>query len=605
MECSTCRTKDSTINCPHCNIILCQDCFLSFLTASNLTPNCSICNVLIPECTGMHCHSCNEMINLEYINANTTADWRKHNYEKNTQLPICIALDKESEDHSEEVSITTSETSNPKEIIPIIGECSICIQDITKNNIISCDVCKNSCCKDCFKRFILDNGLNSNCMHCKAKISREFIIQNLDDEWLKNEYKDFRKKHLFMIEKGKFSETQAAADIYMKAKYIITKLPFDPVSGEFKGNITNFNKYIDHRHVFNDATICIIDYGMGWEGHNFETGIRNENQTPKKTIKCPLNNCSGIIPITGEDELTCVMCYGNICSKCQESLHSTHYADHKCNENTVKTINDLRENTRSCPTCASSIFKIEGCDQMFCTQCHTTFSWNTARIERGFQHNPHYLDWVREQRMKRIALGQSVDYAAGGGGGDADGGLAQAQPQCLDYITYENLITCFPHDIWKESFEARKKIPQICNLMSGLPSNEFYCLALRNFHGNILEVRSTAGNHANMIFPNNHELRVRYLTNNMEEDEFKEEIERKEYEWHENITLFYIYDMVFRSAGDIYHNLYSKKTVGKFKDIYHDIYIEILKLIEYGNNCLYEHDKAYKTVSMKFKKRPF
>lgn len=167
------------------------------------------------------------------------------------------------------------------------------------------------------------------------------------------------------------------------------------------------------------------------------------------------------------------------------------------------------------------------------------------------------------------------------------------------------MITCFPHDIWKDSFEARKKIPQIDNLLNGLPSKEFYCLALRNFHGNILEVRSTAGNHANMLVPDNHQLRVRYLSNNIEEDEFKEEIERREYEWHENITLFYIYDMVFRCAGDIYHNLHSRKTLGKFKDIYHDTFIEIMKLIEYVNKCLEYHDNLYKTVSMKFKKRPF
>jgi len=537
------------------------------------------------------------MINLEFINFNTSADWRKYNYDKNTELPI--------EEKPENRSIVTSDApSEPKELIPIIGECSICVEEMTKNDIISCNVCSSSSCKNCFKRFILDHGFNSNCMHCKTKVSREFIIQNLDEDWLKNEYKDFRKKNLFMIEKGKFPETQPAANIYMKAKDIVTKLPFDPVSGQFKGNVINFNKYTQQFNVFNDANLCIMDYGLGWEDHNFETGIRNENRSLKKTIKCPYNNCSGIIPLTGEDELMCAMCYGNVCSKCQESLHSTHLSDHKCNENTVKTINDLRENTRSCPTCAISIFKIEGCDQMFCTQCHTTFSWNTARIERGFQHNPHYLDWVREQRMRRIANGESVDDVGGGGGGAAGGGVGDAPP-CLEYLTYENLITCFKHEVWKDSFEARKKIPKIPNLLDGLPSQEFYCLALRNFHSNILEVRSTAGNHANMLVPDNHPLRVRYLSNNIEEDEFKEEIERREYEWHENITLFYIYDMVFRSAGDIYHNLHSRKTLGKFKDIYHDIFIEILKLIEYGNKCLEEHDKAYKTVSMKFKKRPF
>ena len=599
MACSICLIKDFNIKCPKCSSNLCQDCFHSFLTASNITPNCVYCNVTIPECSGMHCSSCNEMINSEFINANTTELWRKHNYEKNTEPPVTTSEEQSEEKLEDRSIVTTSETpSEPKEILPIIGECLICVNDMTKNDIISCEMCKNSSCKDCFKRFILDNELKSKCMHCNAKISREFIIQNLDVDWLKNEYTEFRKKHLFNVEKGKFPTTQPAANIYMKAKEIIIKLPFDPVSGEFKGNIHNYNKFTAQLHAFHDAMLCITDYGLGWEDHDFESGLKKESKSLKKTIKCPYSNCAGIIPISEDTELMCAMCYGTVCSKCQEATHGS--SDHKCNADTVKTINDLRENTRSCPTCAALIFKIEGCDQMFCTQCHTTFSWNTARIERGFQHNPHYLDWVRELRMRRIANGEPVDDlgAAGGGGG-------ALPPPCLEYITYENLITCFKQEIWKDSFEARKKIPQIPNLLDGLPSKEFYCLALRNFHGNILDVRSTAGNHANMVVPDNHSLRVRYLTNNMEEDEFKIEIERREYEWHENITLFYIYDMVFRSAGDIYHNLMSRKTLGKYKDMYHDTFIEIIKLIEYGNKCLEEHDKAYKTISMKFKKRPF
>ena len=50
---------------------------------------------------------------------------------------------------------------------------------MTKNDIIECKICKNSSCKNCFKRFVLDHEYESKCMHCKAKISRDFIIQKL------------------------------------------------------------------------------------------------------------------------------------------------------------------------------------------------------------------------------------------------------------------------------------------------------------------------------------------------------------------------------------------------------------------------------------------
>ena len=37
---------------------------------------------------------------------------------------------------------------------------------------------------------------------------------------------------------------------------------------------------------------------------------------------------------------------------------------------------------------------VRNCDQMWCVQCHTAFSWRTGRIETNI-HNPHYYEWMR------------------------------------------------------------------------------------------------------------------------------------------------------------------------------------------------------------------
>jgi hypothetical protein len=52
--------------------------------------------------------------------------------------------------------------------------------------------------------------------------------------------------------------------------------------------------------------------------------------------------------------------------------------------------------TRACPKCGARVFKISGCNQMFCTACNDcAFDWVTGRIETVI-HNPHYYEFQRQ-----------------------------------------------------------------------------------------------------------------------------------------------------------------------------------------------------------------
>jgi hypothetical protein len=46
---------------------------------------------------------------------------------------------------------------------------------------------------------------------------------------------------------------------------------------------------------------------------------------------------------------------------------------------------------------------------MWCVVCRTAFSWNTGLIEDGHIHNPHYYQFLREQKAKEEAEAEVED----------------------------------------------------------------------------------------------------------------------------------------------------------------------------------------------------
>ena len=114
------------------------------------------------------------------------------------------------------------------------------------------------------------------------------------------------------------------------------------------------------------------------------------NKTLYNVKKCPVEECRGFL----DEQFMCGICKVSACKKCHEVKND----EHKCNPDTVKTIDLMTKDTKACPTCHTNINKIDGCDQMWCTLCHTAFSWTTGLIEKKI-HNPHYYQWLRSKSL--------------------------------------------------------------------------------------------------------------------------------------------------------------------------------------------------------------
>jgi hypothetical protein len=124
----------------------------------------------------------------------------------------------------------------------------------------------------------------------------------------------------------------------------------------------------------------------------------NYGKTTKKAFikKCPGEGCNGFL----STQYKCELCGIKVCSKCfaiksggGEDGEETKHGGHICNEDDLKSAELIKKETRNCPSCGTGIYKLEGCDQMWCTQCHTPFSWKTGQKVHGVVHNPHFYAW--------------------------------------------------------------------------------------------------------------------------------------------------------------------------------------------------------------------
>jgi hypothetical protein len=162
-------------------------------------------------------------------------------------------------------------------------------------------------------------------------------------------------------------------------------------------------RYISAKHIAAGDVL----FGEGWRAPTFG-GAGGAAAAPERVQilrGCPAEACRGFLSVGG----ICGICDMKICLCCHEIVGKKGEAVeqmgelefrigervHCCDPASVETAKLLQKETRPCPKCKALIFKTDGCDQMWCTQCQTPFSWRTGKVEEGRVHNPHYYEWLR------------------------------------------------------------------------------------------------------------------------------------------------------------------------------------------------------------------
>ena len=266
--------------------------------------------------------------------------------------------------------------------------CQICLEPYNKvaNTEVKCCFCEKSSCRRCIQTYLTSTTSDAHCLHCKRAFDRDFIDDNLTATFRMGEYKNHRENILLDREIALMPATQYRAE-QIKQADTIEKEIMPPINQ----NITELSlKQAELQKEMNKLftqkneiayQIRLLRTGQGQRA-------KSENVF---TQKCPDSECRGFLSTAWK----CGLCSKWACAECHEIKGLAKDAHHVCKPDVLATAKLLAKDSRGCPGCGTLITKIEGCDQMWCTQCNTAFSWRTGQKETGVIHNPHYYDYQR------------------------------------------------------------------------------------------------------------------------------------------------------------------------------------------------------------------
>ncbi len=261
--------------------------------------------------------------------------------------------------------------------------CEVCLEEFTSSlrARVECPQCKLNVCRVCVRRYLLNTSQQPHCMghKCKCTWDREFLIKNTLRAFVNGDYKAHRSKMLLEQEKARLPETMPAVENYMKIGTMKKTIKSDEEAyNKLRQQLQNLKTKITQ----DKRNIKLYERG--------ESGKKEEKREFKQ--KCGVEGCRGFLSSAWK----CGLCATWTCPKCFEVLGKEKECGHECDPNNVESAKMIKKETRNCPSCATPIFKTEGCDQMWCTQCHIAFSWKSGMRVNGVVHNPHFYQWQRE-----------------------------------------------------------------------------------------------------------------------------------------------------------------------------------------------------------------
>lgn len=244
----------------------------------------------------------------------------------------------------------------------------------------------------------MDSTQEAHCMNCKIRYTDSFMRENFTKKWTDQTYREHRVKLLMQRERSLLPSTEQYAIEVRKLH------KFSQLISEKKQKIKEL------RQEMQIATReCRALENERWrQSYIIDDAAKGIKTEPRKFVMpCIHNNCKGYL----NNKYTCGTCELKVCSKC----HKEKNDNHECLEDDLKTVEEIKKSCKPCPKCGIQTHKISGCPQMWCVSCHEVWDWRTGDSDRsGVVHNPHYFQYLTNQRTDGQIPRQQGDVRCGG-----------------------------------------------------------------------------------------------------------------------------------------------------------------------------------------------
>ena len=418
----------------------------------------------------------------------------------------------------------------------------------TTRKAVVCPTCQYESCRTCCKRFVMESINDAACMNCAEPWSREFLVDNLTMAFVSHDYTKRREDVLLDREKAMLPQTMVEAGLYAKKRgYERRRAELKKQQRDMLNTSGDVKDFFPLRRiamtmtleedemrskkrlkVANDMagvrmSIRRLEY-LVWSVDERIKIARNGKAAAVRHVRgCPVPDCRGFLT---SDHWKCGICDNETCSRCHLVLAAD--APHECNADDVKTAVLLMNDSKSCPKCATLIFKVDGCDQIWCTQCHVAFSWRTGQVETGRIHNPHYYEYLR-QRNGGVPIAREI--------GDIPCGGLPNQREIRTFFDSEDFDDFTDPTDHANELMARRKIEAVAVCAASV------------LDYTIPSLRVEPINDANR------DLRVKYLCNEIKDEAFKRALQRREKTRLKNIELRQVLNTFVLVVSDLMQNL--------------------------------------------------